>query len=197
MFEDEKLRVEKYKKYDTNNKILNWYDSLTSRKAKVIIFIVIAIFTIIVLPTKETMKCNKYYRCNVERQYLWILPVYKEFRLSKNSKMITENKYDWFDFFTRSRHSHSSQYNGYIKITDKKGKKITPFKLYVAQSYSYGNLQDLLNLKEEEFNAYIKNPEQEYETKSRASGIFIILITIFAFIIFAVKKFNKLFFDRI
>ena len=191
MFEDEKLRVKKYKEYERNEKILNIYQILTSRKAKIIAIIIIILLTIHFQPTKETMVCNRYYQCKVEKQYLKLFTIHKQIKLSKSSKPVSRIHQE----FHKSRHSASYNYDGYLNIINNKNKEVAPFTYYIT-SGSESYVKNHLEKEEQKFQEYIKNPKLEYKLSSMGNGTFLIVLFVVLCLILPIKKVLNLW-DRI
>ena len=162
---------------------LNWSKIFSSHKTNIIMALPILLLLIYFQPTDEVMKCNQYYRCKVEKHYLWIFPFNCKIQLSRNSKLIPKVYNDWF-------RKHGG-YNGYTNYTDKSGKEVAPFTHYVCSARYSSDVDRCLDRQANIFQNYIENPKIRYKTQSNASGIRLAVFILALFIWIISIKFKR------
>lgn len=146
---------------------------------KFTIYLIIILLFIYFHPSQEIMTCNINYSCHIEREYLKVFNIKKDFNLSSEARLKCDiyNIPLWFK-------SANIKDNYYIKINIiDKNKKYTPFVYYVDIQKSNKLADSYAESLASNFVQYTLVPEKYFNLESKANSAYFYLL-IFLIVLF-------------
>ena len=163
-------------------------------------FILILIY-IFLHPSKEVMTCNADLKCTITHTYIGFIDIKTRINLDKNSQIIPKDNI----------RSCSRRYGSeprtcshviHLQVSNQKGKLIKPFISYYMNydSTFEDKSLDIMQYEINQFYKYLNNPNNKYCIETTSGNyllLYIIIGTVFAFVMYYVFNFIENIFKQI